>query len=252
MMNSTRWMILPLSLAATTGLACGADGDATESEGASAGASDGDDGDAGLGDPGDVGGIEAPFAEACARLHGECAPVCDNVFVECYDDVATCTEQWTRDYLGDYDAPLVDPVRVAACAAQVGGQSCTDLEPDTVECEYAVVEGCPDDDDGHGAVYSPFTPGRVELGVPLAVRLCPGVEEFFAITLETGATLELVLPDDGPHVFVDLVRMSAVPSGDALLVREDLDTPVVEAGEYLLALDAVDPFDAALTLVPAP
>jgi hypothetical protein len=252
MMKSTRW-ILPLSLAVTTGLACAADGEATGSAGASAGASgDGADGDAGLGDPGDADGIEAPFAEACARLHGECAPVCDNVFVECYDDVATCTEQWTRDYLADYEAPLVDPVRVAACAAQVDAQSCTDLEPDTVECEYAVVEGCPDDDDGHGAVYSPFTPGRVQLGVPLDVRLCPGVEEFFAITLEAGTTLELVQPEGGPHVFTDLVRMSTAAGGEALLVRAGLDTPVVEAGEYLLAVDAADPFDSTLTLVRAP
>lgn len=252
MMNSTRWMILPLSLAVTPALACAADGDTTESAGASAGASDGADDDAGLGDPGDTDVIEAPFAEACARLHGECAPVCDNVFVECYDDVATCTEQWTRDYLADYDAALVDPVRVAACAAQVDAQSCTDLEPDTAECEYAVVEMCPDDDDGHGAVYSPFAPGRVELGVPLEVRLCPGVEEFFAITLEAGTMLELVQSKNGPHVFSDLVRMTTVPSGDALLVRAGLDAPVVEAGEYLLALGAGEPFDSTLTLVPAP
>lgn len=249
MMKSTRWVFLPLSLAVTIGLACAADDAATESTDASASASDGADGDAGLGEPADADAVEAPFARACARLHDECAPVCDNVFVECYDDVATCTEQWTRDYLADYDAPIVDPARVAACAAQVDTQSCTDLEPDTVECEYAVVEGCPGDDDAHGAVYSPYAPGRIALGVPLDVHLCPGVEEFYAITLEAGATLELVLPEDGPPVFADLVRMSTVPSGDSLLVREGLDTPVVEPGEYLLALDAVDPFDASITLV---
>jgi hypothetical protein len=46
--------------------------------------------------------------------------------------------------------------------------------------------------------------------------------------------------------------MSTAPSGDALLVRAGLDTPVVEAGEYLLAVDATDPLDSTLTLVRAP
>jgi hypothetical protein len=56
------------------------------------------------------------------------------------------------------------------------------------------VTACPDDDDGHGAVYS-------------TCGCAPGVED---------------------------------------------DAPVVEAGEYLLALGAGEPFDSTLTLVPAP
>ncbi len=245
---STRW-ILPLAIACTPALACGADDDV--SSGSASGAESGED-DAGLGEPGDLDGAQAPFAEACERLHDECAPVCDNVFVECYDDVATCTEQWTLDYLGDYDEPLIDPVRVAACAAQVDAQSCTDLEPDTVECEFAVVESCIGDSDAHGAVYSPFTPGVAQLDLPLDVHLCGGVREYFAITLEADMILELVQPDDTPGVFAELLSRATNAQGDAVLTTTSLSTPVSDTGEYLLGLDTGQTGNYTITIVRAP
>jgi hypothetical protein len=184
-------------------------------------------------------GVDGVFARACERLHGECASVCDHVFFECYDDVATCTEQWQLDYLSDYAAPIVDDALVERCSAQVDQQACTDLRPDTAECDYSIVESCVGDGDGHGAIYSPFSPGSAKVGDVIEVELCEWVEEYFAIELEAGVVLEAVADD---HVlvpgFIDRVEMVTTPDGDTVIERSNLATPAAHDGTYLLAVES--------------
>lgn len=183
------------------------------------------------------GGVDSVFARACERLHGDCSSVCDNPFFECYEDVATCTEQWRLDYLSDYAAPLVDDERVARCGAQVDEQACTDLRPDTPECEFAIVERCVGDGDAYGAIYSPFTPGSAVLGETIELQLCQSIEEFFAIELEQGATLEVIGDDSTPQPsFIDRIEMVTTEDGDVVIERSDLDTPTAHAGTYLIGV----------------
>jgi hypothetical protein len=197
-------------------------------------------------------GVDGVFARACERLHGECASVCDNVFVECYDDIATCTEQWKLDYLADYDAPIVDDDLVERCAADVDQQSCTDLRPDTPACEYAIVEGCVGDDDAHGAIYSPFTPGAARVGEVIEVELCEWVVEYFAIELEAGAVLETLGADDGPVPgFIERVELLETTEGDAVIESANLGTPVAHAGTYLLAVESATAGSFRFSIVPA-
>lgn len=196
-------------------------------------------------------GVDGVFARACERLHGECASVCDNLFFECYDDVATCTEQWKAEYLSDYVDPIVDDALVELCSAQVDDAACTDLRPDTAECEYAIVDGCVGDADAHGAIYSPFTPGAAQVGAPIEVELCEWVEEYFAIELEAGATLELTADDTTQMPgFVDRLELVTTNDGDTVIERSSLDTPTAHAGTYLLAVETAMPGSYRFTVVP--
>lgn len=220
---------------------------------AAATASDDDDGNGDGASASPTGGdiTEAPFARACERLHDECASVCDNVFIECYEDVDTCTEQWTRDYLADYQVPVVDEVLVALCTEQVDAQSCTSLRPDTTECDFAVVEGCVADDDGHGANYSPFHPGEARVGEPVDLHMCEWVEEYFAITLVAGTSLEIESNDEANGLLVELLELSTAPSGDTLMSRTSLGTPVSRDGTYLIAIESANAGDYRFTVVAA-
>lgn len=198
------------------------------------------------------GGVEGVFARVCERLHGDCASVCDNLFFECYDDVASCTEQWQLDYLSDYTAPLVDDALVERCGAQVETQACTDLRPDTAECEYAIVESCLGDEDAHGAIYSPFSPGVAVLGEVIEVELCAWVEEYFAIELEQGATLDVIADDDAllPG-FVDILELVAAPDGDTVIERSSLGTATAHGGTYVLAVESGESGSFRFAVVPA-
>jgi hypothetical protein len=197
-------------------------------------------------------GVDGVFALACERLHGECSSVCDNVFVECYDDVDTCTEQWRLDYLADYAAPIVDEELVQRCAAQVDEQSCTDLRPDTVECDYSIVDSCVGDADAHGAIYSPFSPGVARVGDVIEVELCAWVEEYFAIELEAGAILDAVADDDVlVPGFIERVEMVTTPDGDTVIERSNLDTPAAHDGTYLLAVESGMAGSFRFSVVPA-
>lgn len=186
-----------------------------------------------------------PFARACARLHGECSAVCDNVLVECYDTAATCTEQWYADYLEDYRFPLVDPALVAECAAQVDRRRCTDLRPDTAACEYAIVDSCHDDRDDFEAPYSPFWAVDVELERPLSIHLCADVPEYYAVELSAGDTLVLVelVENEGPHLWSDLLRRTEDAAGNTFFEEYHLGEPVPLDGEYIVVLDAWDRSD---------
>lgn len=209
------------------------------------------DDDGGSDAPGE-GGVDGVFARACERLHGECASVCDNPFFECYDDVDTCTEQWRLDYLSDYVAPIVDDALVEHCSTQIDEQSCTDLQPDTAECDYAIVESCVGDADAHGAIYSPFTPGSARVGETIDVELCEWVEEYFAIELEAGAVLEVIADDDTLRPgFVERIEMVTTQGGDTVIERSNLDTPAAHAGTYLIAVESGTAGSFRFAVVPA-
>jgi hypothetical protein len=148
---------------------------------------------------------------------------------------------WTADYLEDYDFPLFDPVLASQCAAQIEAAPCTDLRPDTLECEHAVVEGCPGDDDGHGAPYSPFHPAHIDANGALSVRLCEDVREYFALELAQGERLSVTDPEDS-NLRIELYRLIASSRGDAVL-EEVIDyfddggqpsAPMPDDGLYLL------------------
>lgn len=193
---------------------------------------------------------EAPFQRACARLHGECASVCLSPFLECYGDPGTCADQWEADFLADFEDPLIDTERMRRCAEQVDEQSCTDLEPDTLECEYAIVDSCAGDRDELGQPYSPFLATAVATDAELHIEVCPRVEEFVAIELDRGAVLEIVRPEDAPSSFFRLLQLLPDSRGDAVLHEYPMDQPVPEDGVYLVSILASDRTDQRLRLVP--
>ena len=205
---------------------------------------------AGLLSPDDAAAGEEPFQRACARLHGECASVCSSPFLECYADAGTCASQWEADFLADFDDPLLDAVRMRRCAEQVDEQSCTDLEPDTLECDYAILESCPGDRDALGQPYSPFLASPVPTDVEFRIEVCPSVEEFVAVELDRGAVLEIQRPDDAPSSFFRLLQLLPDSRGDAVLHEYPIEQPVPEDGVYLVSILASDRTDQQLRLVP--
>jgi hypothetical protein len=187
----------------------------------------------------------AAVGRVCARLHGDCADVCDNLFVECYGDVSQCTQQWTADYLEDFTFPIVDEDLAVQCAAQIDDQACTDLEPDTLECEFAIVESCPGDDDGYGAPYSPFRAADLPASGSVELMLCEDVTEYFRVTLAQGQSVRVTALDpeaDAP--WIDLSRL--VGGGGTTKLEEvegylssdgdELSAPAPLPGEYLLSV----------------
>lgn len=196
-----------------------------------------------------VDGVPEPWDAVrlgCNRLHSDCSEVCTSPFVECWSDATMCAEQFTADYIEDYDFPLFDDELAASCAAQVADQACGDLSPDTLECEYAVTEGCALDDDRFGAIYSPFRAAELPVGEPLVVMLCGWVPEFFRVELAQGQRIVITPTDeDAPTPNVSLQRMVADGQGYAHI--EDVDgsvdldadpsNAVPAAGEYLLSFE---------------
>ena len=188
----------------------------------------------------------AAVAHACARLHGDCADVCDNIFVECYADVGQCVQQWTADYLEDFAFPIVDRDLAAQCAAQIDEQACTDLRPDTLECEYAIVESCPGDDDGFGAPYSPFRAASLPGSGSFELMLCEDVTEYFRLQLSQGQRVRVTaLDEEADAPALELHRLV----GGAATKLEDLERYIDPdgdeasaaaplAGEYLLSVRA--------------
>lgn len=181
----------------------------------------------------------------CQRLHGECNEVCTNPFVTCYENAGVCAEQFTADYISDYAFPIIDHDLANRCAAQVIDQPCLDLEPDTLECDYAVHEGCAGDDDAHGVTSSPFRPGRLEVGTPDSVYLCERVEEFFEVELRAGQSVTVESPDaESSNLAASLHRLVPVAGGKVQLesIADDIDindddaNPVPSDGTYLLSL----------------
>lgn len=187
----------------------------------------------------------AAVAHACARLHGDCADVCDNIFVECYADVDQCVDQWSADYLEDFRFPIVDRDLAAQCAAQIESQACTDLRPDTLECEYAIVESCPGDDDGFGTPYSPFRAASLSASGTYEVMLCDDVTEYFRVQLAQGQRVRVTaLDEEADAPGLELHRLVGGAGSSKLedleqYIDPDGDEPSAAAplaGEYLLSV----------------
>lgn len=196
--------------------------------------------------------VRAAVAEAarrgCARLQSDCAHLCEGPFARCHPTLEACVAEETAEYLDDYASPVVDPVLAAQCAAQIEAAPCSDLTPDTLECEYAVVETCASsEDDPFGLNHSPFTPAPLELDQTHVLRLCTDAPEFYAIELEAGGRLSVTgVEEHDERVGLTLFRLLATRTGEAMLedmsgyfaADGDLTAPVPEAGTYLLEVDA--------------
>lgn len=184
-----------------------------------------------------VSGGYDPAVRACTRLHGECRQACEGLWgYDCYDDVPSCVENYTIDYTPSFDDPMIDEERARRCGEQVEQQPCDWLEPDSLECEFSIVERCADDGDALGRPYSPFLATDVKPGAEVVIDLCPGVPEFFALQLEAGTRLDVHRTDEGRVASAELHRLETTSSGEAVLQEYRLDEPVPEAGEYLVRL----------------
>ncbi len=190
---------------------------------------------------------EAPFERACARLHGECSSVCDNLFFECYGDASTCAEQWAAEYFDGFDDPLVDPARLRQCADQVDEQACTSLRPDSVECDYAVFESCVGDRDAWGSPYSPFEPAALVPGTTFTVDLCAHVEEFFEVELSAGQAVDVEWGDD--NAFVRVLQLRSNAHGHTVMTEYDEGDPVPQDGTYVVGLESFDRTQVSVTVV---
>lgn len=190
-----------------------------------------------MSDPGAAPSRHDPFVNACTRLHGECSGLCDNLFFECYANVSTCATQWEAEFFDGFDDPRVDDTAMARCAEQVETAACTSIQPDTLECDYAIVDACTGDRDGFGAPYSPLTPAAVPLGEWVSIDLCADVEEFYAVELLADHVLEVEEPEDGPNLNYRLYQVLENGAGDAVLHEFDEDDPVPADGVYLVGFE---------------
>ncbi|MCR9163825.1 MAG: hypothetical protein ACE37F_01065 [Nannocystaceae bacterium] len=184
-------------------------------------------------------------------MHGECSSVCDSPFLECFDDARTCAQQWEADFFSGYDDPLVDDGLMRRCAEQVEAQSCLDLEPDSLECEFALVESCTGDRDEHGQPYSPFSAVPLAFGVPYDFDLCDGVSEFYALPMSAGTVLSSNDLGGADSVSVRLYELLETSDGDSVLHEHDSDTAVAQDGTYIVELEAYDRTAARLQFVAA-
>ncbi len=230
----------------SVGSECRADADCEDAAYCGWGVCVGGDADA-LGQVGDVDdATRAAVARACARLHGDCADVCDNIFVECYGDFDQCVEQWSADYLEDFSFPIVDRDLAAQCAGQIDEQACTDLRPDSLECEYAIVETCPGDDDGFGAPYSPFRAASLSGSGTFEVMLCERVTEYYRLQLAQGQGVRITaLDEDADAPELELYRLVGGTATKLESIEQYIDPDGDErsaaaalAGEYLLSVRA--------------
>jgi|GEM_PF-1919166 len=205
-------------------------------------------------------------AAVCSRLHGNCADNCDNPFVYCGDSEADCRAQYALSFVDD-DHTHVNLAQAAVCAEQVLEQSCLDLDPDSVACDLALIEGCPDDADGVFN-YLPELAETLTLPATLSLDLCDDVGEFYLVQVPSGhgilpslsanSTGEITVLvstfdveddgriDDSQHDFfwvdpgetIDLDRVAPVHSDREMLVRVEATNSRTQVE---LTLDIVQP-----------
>lgn len=194
--------------------------------------------------------IRPAVAAACARLHAECAYVCANPFARCGDSAAQCTADSVASYVDALDYPVVDASLVARCKLDIGRAACTDIPPDTVACDEALVEGCPADHDSLGTPYSHLAaPTLGAVPSELVLHLCDGVAEWFAVPLARGQALTLRAREAEPSFGQLWTELALVGPGDdtpTLLASESMAwqgedptpfDPVDADGTYLVRLD---------------
>lgn len=131
---------------------------------------------------------------ACDRLWGDCASLCDSDWVYCGGSREQCVEDYARSAVEDLAYPVYSEELANACAEQLAIRSCIDLDPNSPECNSAVLEGCPNDEDGYGRPYSWLAAYDIpELPTTISPHLCEAAEEWFAVHLEAGEALAVTL-----------------------------------------------------------
>ncbi len=188
----------------------------------------------------------------CGRAHSDCSELCDIPGAICGDSRSQCVENFARAVVEDLAVPMSSDRLAQACAQQIEQRSCTDLSPDSPECDFSIVEGCGNDDDEHGYNYSWLASKTLsELPSPLNVSLCESVSEWFSFRLEANERLKISLLGGTGQAWVTLHAPVGAPGGrqdvdqikahhiDALSANEtefEFD-PVPRAGAYYLELD---------------
>jgi hypothetical protein len=149
---------------------------------------------------------------ACDRLWSDCSSLCDEIFVYCGNSEEQCVEDYARDAVEDLQFPVYSVELAEQCADQLGRRSCLDLDPNSAQCEAAVLEGCPDDSDGYGRNYSWLGAHELtELPTTLSPHLCQGTREWFVFHLEAGEAVTMTLIGGTGSGWADLYA----PVGDA-------------------------------------
>lgn len=148
----------------------------------------------------------------CARLWSDCNSRCMDDFVYCGGSEDQCVHDYAKNAVEDLIYPVYSTELAEKCAQQLEERSCIDLDPDSPECEAAVLEGCPNDQDGYGAPYSWLSAAPIEM-LPATLRphLCSGADEWFAIHLEAGELAQLGVVGGTGQAWVGLYQPVGVP-----------------------------------------
>ncbi len=194
--------------------------------------------------------IEDVIAKGCSRFYADCAYLCDNIWYSCAPSQGQCVTEEYASRVDEFDHPVVNAALAATCGDQILDAACTDIPPDTLECDYAVVEGCAVDADPYGNNYSFLGAWEVTTRTTsIPIDLCDDVEEWFAFDLAVGEVLRVTTHDPEPsagnlrfRLYQDLSILGAEPdklgsetsSWDGSV--EELG-PVDTAGRYYLSVE---------------
>ncbi len=158
--------------------------------------------------------VDDLLAIGCSRFfYDDCAYLCDSIWYTCAPTFEQCVENERADRLEDFDYPVLNPALAYQCGVEMVDAPCDDLPPDSFACDYALIEGCPGDDDALGGPYThvaafPLTTFPVQL----EQTLCDNVEEHLTLELLQG----------------DIVRLGGVsqePSNGFLWVALSVEDP---------------------------
>ncbi len=204
----------------------------------------------------------------CQRLHGDCKETCSDPWVFCGATISACMDEYVKNWTEDIEDPVADAALASMCAQQIRGRSCQDLDPDSAACDNAVIQGCPNDQDGNQTPYS--WPSAVELGAlpqRISPYLCGGVSEWYAVDLQAGETITVALEQAVPEtVWVNLHKPPATAGENTEELTSTTVTsgspsgetqPIIDAGRYYLEIEqwtvtGEAPLSIGTNLRPAP
>ncbi len=188
----------------------------------------------------------------CSRFHSDCNYLCDSIWYECGPNKAKCVEDNVLSRGEDWDHPWVNAELASVCAADIQAAACTEVPPDTPACEHVVVDGCPEDSDGLGPIWTFLNPHRIDaLPATPTLYLCDDVEEWLELELQAGQTLRVQATVPEPSSGHVNLRLSLPPPPgddepfmlDSPSLRWSGDSgpselgPVDEGGTYLLSFE---------------
>lgn len=190
----------------------------------------------------------------CHRLFSDCASQCAALgSAFCPSSEPTCVADEARRSTDRYAYPMASDGLAAGCAAQLGSASCSDLSPDSVECDSWLVNGCPNDDDGFGTPYSALNAAPLPVGpAAFSPLFCEHVVEYFSVDLDAGEGISLDwAPSDAgiagqPVLRIALHRVKLDDLGRTTLVEVDRKNSgswpytyrAALAGKHVLTFDA--------------